>query len=893
MAKPTAEDERLAEDAARTKNWKRWGPYLSERQWGTVREDYSKDGDAWRSFPYEHGRSRTYRWGEDGLLGFCDRQARLCFSVALWNEQDPHLKERLFGLSGPEGNHGEDVKELYFYLEATPTASWARALYKYPQAAFPYQRLREENARRGKQEPEFELLDTGLFDESRYFDVFLHYAKADDEDLLIEVHAFNRGPKAAPLHLLPTFWYRNTWAWGRTRLGYWPRPEISVEQGRLSLKHQSLGDFTVAFDKTPRRLLFTENETNAQRLYGAENRTKYVKDAFDDLVVHGREEAVNPAHLGTKAAAWYREVVEPGQAVVLRARLTHVKQAKARPFDDFERVLDLRRREASDFYEAHLAPGAEEAEKAAARQAYAGLVWTKQAYVFCVKEWQTGDPPLFAPPEHAKIRNVGWTNMDCREVISMPDKWEYPWFAAWDLAFHAVAFGEIDPDFAAEQLTLLLREWYLSPSGQIPAYEWEFSDVNPPVHAWAARRLYHLLKARGRVERVFLERTFHKLMLNYAWWVNRKDPEGNNLYAGGFLGLDNIGLFDRSKPLPGGGRLEQSDGTAWMGFFCGEMLGIALELADQDNAYEDIAVHFFERFVAIANAFNTLGGDGLWDEADGFFYDSLWVDGVRTPLKVRSMVGLIPLLAVDVADPGVLEKLPFFTHRLQWLIQNRGDVNKHLDRFDALARPLNGRRLLALVSRPRLERILTRLFDEREFLSPHGIRAMSKAHEGEGVTLDLGGEQHRVAYVPGDSDSGLFGGNSNWRGPVWLPLNYLLVRGLKRFHRYYGDTFMVEVPTGSGRMMNLYDAGDEVQRRLSTLFLPDEQGRRLCHGDDARWAKDPHFKDLLLFHEFFHGDTGKGLGASHQTGWTALAVRWLARREQKRRGPKKVPNTFR
>ncbi len=879
MSGGTAEDERLREDVARKKNWKRWGPYLSERQWGTVREDYSPDGKAWQYFPYEHARSRTYRWGEDGLLGFCDRQARLCFSIALWNEQDPFLKERLFGLTGPEGNHGEDVKELYFYLDATPTASWTRALYKYPQARFPYEQLREENAKRGKGEPEFELLDTGVLDGDRYFDVFLHYTKADDEDLLIEVPAFNRGPKPAPLHLLPTFWFRNTWAWGRTRLGYWPRPEIALdpEHGQLRCTHQSLGNYHLSFEQPPRRLLFTENETNAKRLFGSENRTPFVKDAFDDLVVHGREEAVNPRQVGTKAAAWYRADVAPGEAMVVRARLTKTNTRPHRPFADFGAVLEARRREANEFYAAHLDPNSGEAERAAARQAYAGLVWTKQAYVFCVKEWQMGDPPLYAPPGHANIRNVGWTNIDAREVISMPDKWEYPWFAAWDLAFHAVAFGEIDPDFACEQLMLFLREWYLSPAGQIPAYEWEFSDVNPPVHAWAARRLYHLLKARGRTERVFLERIFHKLMLNYAWWVNRKDPEGNNLYAGGFLGLDNIGLFDRSKPLPSGGRLEQSDGTAWMAFFCAEMLGIALELAEKEDAYEDIAVHFFERFVAIANAFNTLGGNGLWDEQDGFFYDCLLIDGKRTPLKVRSMVGLIPLLACDVAEPGVLDHLPFFTHRLNWLLENRGDVRPNLGRFDVLDRPREGRRLLALISRPRLERILRRLFDESEFFAPHGIRALSKSHEGEGVTIEVGGEQHRVAYVPGDSDSGMFGGNSNWRGPVWLPLNYLLVRALKRYHRYYGDSFKVEVPTGSGRWMTLFEAGDEVQRRLSTLFLPDEKGRRRCHGDDPRWASDPHFKDLLLFHEYFHGDTGRGLGASHQTGWTALAVRWLAR----------------
>ncbi|MFT3842885.1 MAG: glucosidase [Myxococcaceae bacterium] len=876
MPEPTAEDERLREDANREKNWKRWGPYLSERQWGTVREDYSEDGNAWAYFPYEHGRMRTYRWGEDGLLGFCDRQARLCFSLSLWNEKDPFLKERLFGLNGPEGNHGEDVKELYFYLDATPTASWARALYKYPQARFPYEKLREENAKRGKGEREYELLDTGIFDDNRYFDVFVHYAKASDEDLLIEIHAFNRGPEAAALHLLPTFWYRNTWAWGRTRLGYWPRPEISLDQGRLRLKHSSLGEYLASFEQTPRRVLFTENETNAKKLFGSEGRSPWSKDAFDELVVHGNEAAVNAACVGTKAAAWYRELVQPGKAAVLRARLTHVREATPRPFDDFEQVIDLRRKEANQFYEAHVDGGAAEAEKAAARQAYGGLIWSKQAYVFCVKEWLMGDPPLYSPASRQKIRNSTWTNIDAREVISMPDKWEYPWFAAWDLAFHSVAFGEIDPDFAMEQLTLFLREWYLSPTGQIPAYEWEFSDVNPPVHAWAARRLYHLLKARGRDERVFLERIFHKLMLNYAWWVNRKDVDGNNLYAGGFLGLDNIGLFDRSKPLPGGGHLEQSDGTAWMAFFCGEMLGIALELAAEDNAYEDIAVHFFERFVAIANAFNTLGGNGLWDDQDGFFYDNLQIGGSRTPLRVRSMVGLIPLLAVEVADAGVLEKLPLFKHRLEWLLQNRGDVNRFLDRYDALDRPHNGRRLLALMSRPRLERVLQRLFDETEFLSEHGIRALSKAHE-KPVVLDVGGEQRQVAYVPGDSDSGLFGGNSNWRGPVWLPLNYLLVRALKRFHRYYGDSFQLEVPTGSGRMMNLFQAGEEIQRRLSTLFLPDATGARKCHGDDPRWAKDPHFKDLLLFHEYFHGDTGRGLGASHQTGWTALAVRWLAR----------------
>ena len=875
-----AEKARLAEDARREKNWKRWGPYLSERQWGTVREDYSEYGNCWEYFRHDHARSRAYRWGEDGLLGITDREGRLCFALALWNGRDPILKERLFGLAGPEGNHGEDVKECYYYLDSTPTHSWMRALYKYPQSEFPYARLVEENGRRGKLDPEFELADTGVFDEDRYFDVFVEYAKASPDDLLIRITAANRGPEAAPLHLLPTLWFRNTWSWGRGGEGYWARPVLSRDAGgALLAQHESLGRYRLEMDIDPveRDLWFTENETNAARLFGARNAQPYVKDAFHSRLIEGREDAVNPDEIGTKAAAHSFAEVPAGGSATLRLRLFSDDAAPSEPFSaGFEEVLALRRREADAFHDSRLPKGLTDEERRVARQAYAGLLWTKQFYHFAVKDWLEGDPAQPRPPDSRKTgRDSGWTHLYNRDVISMPDKWEYPWYAAWDLAFHMIPFARLDPHFAKEQLVLLLREWYMHPNGQIPAYEFAFGDVNPPVHAWAAWRTYKMTGARGGRDRVFLARVFHKLLLNFTWWVNRKDPEGRNLFAGGFLGLDNIGVFDRSSRLPTGAHLEQADGTAWMAFYCLTMLSMAIELASEDPACEDVASKFFEHFVAITDSINTLGGAGLWDEEDGFYYDQLRVDGRNFPLKLRSMVGLVPLFAVEVLEESVIAKLPGFRKRMQWFLENRPHLARHISYREGALGKSHGHRLLAIPSKERLERVLRCLLDEGEFLSPHGIRALSRVYGERPYTFTIGAEQYRVAYDPGESTTSVFGGNSNWRGPVWFPVNYLLVEALERYHHYYGDLLQVEFPSGSGRRMNLRQVALELARRLCAIFLPDASGRRPCHGDERRYAEDPHWKDLLLFHEYFHGETGRGVGASHQTGWTALVVRLL------------------
>jgi hypothetical protein len=874
-----AEAARLAEDARREKNWKRWGPYLSERQWGTVREDYSENGTCWEYFPHDHARSRAYRWGEDGLLGITDREGRLCFALALWNGRDPILKERLFGLAGPEGNHGEDVKECYFYLESAPTHSWMRALYKYPQAEFPYALLVEENRRRGRTDPEFEILDTGVFDADRYFDVFVEYAKAGPDDILIRITAENRGPEAAPLHVLPTLWFRNTWSWGRTGEGYWPRPRISrAGPGEVLAEHSALGRFHFAADRSPVEpiFLFTENETNVQRLFGAANAQPYVKDAFHEFVVHGRREAVNPDEVGTKSAAYYVVEVAAQSEKTFRLRLFAEDEAPADPFADFDAVFDARKGETKALFEPLIPPTMTEEEVNVGRQAYGGLLWTKQFYHFAVKDWLEGDPAQPPPPESRKNgRNSAWTHLYNRDVISMPDKWEYPWYAAWDLAFHMLPFARLDPDFAKEQLILLLREWYMHPNGQIPAYEFAFGDVNPPVHAWAAWRTYKITGARGARDRVFLGRVFQKLLLNFTWWVNRKDPEGKNLFAGGFLGLDNIGVFDRSSELPTGGHLAQADGTAWMAFYCLTMLAMALELASEEPAYEDVASKFFEHFVAITDSMNTLGGSGLWDEEDGFYYDQLHVDGIQFPLKLRSMVGLVPLFAVEILEEAVLERLPGFRKRMQWFLDNRGDLAHHISYMERKAGGAHRHRLLAIPSRPRLEKVLGYLIEESEFLSPHGIRALSRVYGERPYTFTVEGREYRVAYDPGESTTGTFGGNSNWRGPVWFPMNYLIIEALERYYHYYGNDLTVEVPRGSGRRMNLREFGLELSRRLASTFLPDENGRRPCHGDDPRFAKDPHWKNLVLFHEYFHGETGRGLGASHQTGWTALVLRLL------------------
>ncbi|HEX4960055.1 MAG TPA: glucosidase [Thermoanaerobaculia bacterium] len=875
-----AESLRLEANARREADWKRWGTYLSERQWGTVREDYSPGGDAWGYLPHDHARSRAYRWGEDGLLGLCDRQCRVCFAIALWNGRDPILKERLFGLSGPEGNHGEDVKECYFYLDATPTGCYAKALYKYPQAEFPYARLLEENRRRGKGEGEFEILDTGIFDDNRYFDVFVEYAKASPNDVLIRITAANRGPEAATLHLLPTLWLRNTWSWGRVgEEGYWPKGTLTRARGNgdraVTAIHPGLGQISLAAEEAPAEILFTENETNAERLFGAANTTPYVKDAFHRYLIGGEKGAVNPAGTGTKSAMVYRLEVPAGGEAVVRLRMSLAEETPAELFGPgFDATIAERIREADEHFARFIPPGATEDGLRVARQAAAGLVWSRQYYFYVVKDWLEGDPSQ-PPPPASRLggRNAGWKHLHSRDVVSMPDKWEYPWWAAWDLAFHMLPFAKIDPEFAKEQLILMLREWYMHPNGQLPAYEWSFDDVNPPVHAWACWRVYKISAPRGQRDRLFLERAFQKLLMTFTWWVNRKDAEGNHLFGGGFLGLDNIGVFDRSRPLPGGATLEQADGTAWMAFFCITMLAMALELARKDPAYEDVASKFFEHFVAISDAMNRVGGQGLWDEEDGFYYDQMLIGGQRVPLRVRSAVGVIPLFAVSaLAEDVVFRRLPGFAKRMRWFLRNRQDLAKGISFVDSPKRPGDNVYLLAIPSRERLVRVLRYVLDENELLSPHGIRSLSRVHRDHPFELRIDGEVHRVEYVPGESQDWMFGGNSNWRGPVWFPLNYLLIEALERYHHFYHDTLKVECPTGSGVLMTLDEVATELRRRLARLFVAHRDGTRACHGGDPRFAQDPHWKNLLLFHEYFHGDTGKGLGADHQTGWTALVV---------------------
>jgi mannosylglycerate hydrolase MGH1-like protein len=874
----TQESLRLQQDASREQPWKRWGPYLSERQWGTVREDYSADGTAWEYFPHDHARSRAYRWGEDGLLGICDRQGRLCFALALWNERDAILKERLFGLTGNEGNHGEDVKECYFYLDSTPTHSYMKALYKYPQRAFPYAELIEENRRRTKHDPEFELIDTGAFADDRYFDVAVEYAKASPNDLLIRITVSNRGSAAARLHVLPTLWFRNTWSWGRTGEGYWQRPRLSrAGCTRVTAEHESLGAFVLQAQpngsQTP-DLLFTDNETNRERLFGVANGDTYVKDAFHDYIVKGRLDAVNPAGVGTKAAFHYVLDAPAHGTRELRLRLSASAGAPDDPFDaGFERTFEDRVGDANDHYDAIIPARITGDARRVVRQAAAGLLWTKQFYHYVVKDWSEGDPAQPSPPT-TRQRNSDWPHLYNRDVIAVPDKWEYPWYASWDLAFHTIPFARLDPDFAKAQILLFLREWYMHPSGQLPAYEWALSDVNPPVHAWAAWRVYKMTGAPGQRDREFLARVFQKLLLNFTWWVNRKDIEGRHLFAGGFLGLDNIGAFNRSEPLPGHS-LEQADGTAWMAFYCATMLSIAIELAGDDPVYADMASKFFEHFVAIVDAMNAFGGTGLWDEADGFYYDRLSIDGRAMPMPIRSMVGLLPLCAVEVLEQDAIDRLPGFKKRLEWFLINRPDLARHITYMESSAHGAGAHRLLAIPSRDRLVRMLRYMLDEREFLSPFGVRSVSRVHEAHPFTLRYNSVEHRVAYTPGESTTTLFGGNSNWRGPIWLPMNYLLVEALERYHHFYGDALTVECPTGSGRQLTLRQVATEISCRLASLFLRDASGRRPCHGDDRRYADDPHWRDLLLFHEYFHGDNGRGCGASHQTGWTALAARFI------------------
>jgi hypothetical protein len=872
----TAEHERLEESRRHTIHWKRWGPYLSERAWGTVREDYSASGDAWDYLTHDHARSKAYRWNEDGLAGISDRHQKICFAIALWNGRDPILKERLFGLTGAEGNHGEDVKECYYYLDSTPTHSYMRYLYKYPQRAFPYEQLVAENRSRGRGQGEFELADTGVFDDNRYFDVFVEYAKAAAEDILVRIKVANRGPAAATLHLLPTVWFRNTWSWTPEA----PKPGLRActgAQNVIELKEPDYGKRWLACAGTP-ELIFTENETNERRLYGNAAAQGFAKDAFHEFVVHGNVDAVNPARMGTKAAAVYRLEIPAGGEVVTRVRLTNSPDTASLIDDEFDAVFAQRKREADEFYSTVIPADLSNDAKNVMRQSLAGLLWSKQFYHYVVRDWLSGDPTFPKPPEERQDgRNHEWLHLYNADVISMPDKWEYPWFAAWDLAFHCVPLALVDSEFAKEQLMLMLREWYMHPNGQLPAYEWAFGDVNPPVHAWAAWRVYKIeKKRRGVGDRVFLQRVFHKLLLNFTWWVNRKDAEGHNVFQGGFLGLDNIGVFDRSAPLPTGGHLEQADGTGWMAMYCLNLLAIALELAREDPSYEDVASKFWEHFLYIANAINHLGNDGasMWDEGDGFFYDVLHApNGERFPMKIRSMVGLIPLFAVETLEPALMEQLPGFRRRLDWFVRNRRDLTANVACMNSEG--MGERRLLAIAGAGQLRRVLRFMLDESEFLGPFGIRALSRVHKKQPFVMRVDGGEYRVDYEPGESSTNLFGGNSNWRGPVWFPVNYLLIESLQKFHHYLGDGFKVECPTGSGQWMTLWEVAEELSRRLTRIFLRDGSGARPAHGRDPRYARDPHWRDLVLFYEYFHGDDGSGVGASHQTGWTGLVAKLM------------------
>jgi hypothetical protein len=887
---PSKEDVRLEDARLRKKHWKRWGPYLSERQWGTVREDYSKGGTAWEFFPFEHAHARTYRWGEDGIGGLSDRHQMICFSVALWNGRDPILKERLYGLTGNQGNHGEDVKEQYFYLDSTPTHSYMRMLYKYPQGAFPYDDLLQENKRRNRTQPEYELLDTGIFAEKRYFDVFIEYAKSGVEDILIKITAFNRGPDAASLNILPTLWFRNTWTWGKDLR----RPTLRRAPdtpGALctELEHWQYGKRWLLCSGAP-ELLFTENETNYVKLFNYPTRNHFVKDAFHEYLIGNNKSAVNPQQTGTKMAANYPLHLAPGESATLKLRLTDLNPLdplEANPNDvpspndfaaGFDGVFTERQKDAEEFYATRIPSHLSGDARLVMRQAYSGMLWSKQFYHYDVRTWLDGDPagPV-PPPERLHGRNKDWAHLYNDDVLSMPDAWEYPWFAAWDLAFHCVPLAIVDPDFAKEQLILLLREWYMHPNGQLPAYEWAFGDVNPPVHAWAAWRIYKIeRRVRGVADRAFLEKIFHKLLLNFTWWVNRKDPEGHNIFQGGFLGLDNIGVFDRSAPLPTGGNLEQSDGTSWMGMYCLNMLAIALELAKEDMAYEDVASKFFEHFVNIAHAMNDIGTDGrsLWDAQDGFYYDLLHLpNGDDHFVKIRSMVGLIPLFAVETLEPEVVDRLPGFKRRMQWFIDNHPDVPEHIEMTQRSPRGV--RRLLSLANRKQLQRVLSKMLDESEFFSPHGIRALSRYHLDHPYTLEVEGHINRVDYEPAESSTGVFGGNSNWRGPVWFPVNYLLIESLQKYHHYYGEDFKIECPTHSGNSRDLWQVSAEISKRLTRIFLRGKDGKRPFAGGEDIFNSDPHWRDLILFYEYFHGDNGAGLGASHQTGWTGLVAKLL------------------
>ena len=853
--------------------WKKWGPYLTERQWGTVREDYSADGNAWTFVSHDAARSKAYRWGEEGIAGISDDAQRLCFSVAFWNGQDPILKERLFGLNGYEGNHGEDVKEVYYYLDNTPTHSYMKMLYKYPQRAFPYTSLIEENRRRGKDQPEYELPDTGIFDDDRYFDAFIEYAKAAPDDVLVRITVHNRGPAEAKLTLLPQVWFRNAWVCGLE-----PEKPIlfQLRDGVIQAENRYAGAPSwISFDGAD-ELLFCENETNVKRLHNQELQG-YAKDGINDWIVHKNARAVNPQKRGTKAAGLYSLSIPGGRSVTVRVRLCNVSAGS--PFDRFEEIFSRRIREADEFYSDLQLDMSDAEARTVQRQAFAGMLWSKQFYNYDIPRWLNGDPPLPPPPANRhQGRNKEWLHLNNNDIISMPDKWEYPWYAAWDLAFHCIPFAMIDPDFAKEQLVLLTREWYMHPNGQLPAYEWAFGDVNPPVHAWAAWRVYKIDQKMngGKGDTDFLERVFHKLLLNFTWWVNRKDTEGHNIFQGGFLGLDNIGVFDRSAPLPTGGHIEQADATSWMAMYSLNAMRIALELAMTKPVYQDMATKFFEHFMYIAGAMANIGGDGidLWDTEDEFFYDVLnFPDGQHIPLKVRSMVGLIPLFAVETLEPALLDTVPEFKRRMEWFLNYRPDLASLVSRWNEPG--LGERRLLSLLRGHRMKCLLKRMLDESEFLSDYGVRSLSRYHLDHPYEFRIDGGVASVQYAPGDSSNGLFGGNSNWRGPVWFPVNFLIIESLQKFHHYYGDDFKIECPTGSGRYVTIDDAATELSRRLTRLFLPDADRRRPVLGYSRKLQTDPYFRDYVLFHECFHGDNGRGVGASHQTGWTGIVAKLL------------------
>jgi hypothetical protein len=866
----TAEYLRLEEARAHKVPWKKWGPYLSERQWGTVREDYSEGGNAWDYFSHDQARSRTYRWGEDGLAGISDDRQQLCFALALWNGKDPILKERLFGLTNSESNHGEDVKEYYFYLDSTPTHSYMKYLYKYPQAAYPYSNLVDTSRSRSRQEFEYELLDTGVFDQNRYFDVFVEYAKESPEDILIQITVHNRGPEAAELHVLPTLWFRNQWSWH----GVDDRPTLERVGNAVKAVHPILGERHLYCDGSP-PLVFTENETNTQRIFGIPNCSPYVKDGINNYIVHGQKNAVNPEQKGTKVAAHYRVMVKAGESEVVRLRLSKVAPEMDNPFRDFDEVLEARHKEADEFYDTVIPRSLNADQANVMRQALAGMLWSKQFYHYDVDKWleERGSDPFKENRKHAP-RNEHWHHMYNGDVISMPDKWEYPWYAAWDLAFHVLALTLVDPDFGKGQLKLMLRERYMHPNGQIPAYEWNFGDVNPPVHAWSTAFTYRLEKGRtGKGDTEWLKSCFQKLLLNFTWWVNRKDRTGRNVFEGGFLGLDNIGVFDRSAPLPTGGYLEQADGTAWMALFCQNMLEIAAELIRSDPDYLDMTLKFVEHFFWIASSMVHMGSDtGMWDEEDGFFYDVLRLpNGQAQRLKVRSMVGLLPLCAATVFEGALLDEQPELHQRLRNFLLARPEIRSAI--HDPAKVGVAGRRLTAILDETKLRRVLAKMLDENEFLSEFGIRSLSRFHADHPYVMNVGGREFRVSYLPAESDTGMFGGNSNWRGPIWMPVNGLIIRALLQYYMYYGNDFTVECPTGSGRLMNLYQVADEISRRLANIFLKGENGRRPVYGGARKFQEDPHWRDLILFYEYFHGDNGAGLGASHQTGWTGGIAR--------------------